>query len=200
MKKFFDLISSFFQKESSKDITPDSIVNGYKQFKLGQQKEVTDVENFVYLLKQFNNIQIDYLVLNQNINSTIRCFAADIWQTQSILSYISSTLHLYTDEKVKKIISLGIRKQKSFLFFCENHDKKDYIFTANDLKIIIGYAYTILEYFEQNKTSEDRNTANICNAIFGCLDVMYIFFFDLLFYLKNIDTSDFISVVGYNEF
>ena len=118
MKKFFDLISSFFQKESSKEITPQSIVGGYKQFKLGQQKEVTDVENFVYLLKKFNNIQIDYLVLNQNINSTIRCFATDIWQTQSILSYVSSSLHLYTDEKVKKIISLGIRKQKSFLFFC----------------------------------------------------------------------------------
>lgn len=197
MKRIISFFNSFFSKEFS----PDKILNNpNKRFTISQQKEVTEIENFKLLLGYYKDVNIDYSILNQNINVSVLCFSTDIWSTLELMSFIADSLSDPKWEKTKKIYSFLKRKQPSFLFFCEKEYHKDKVFTDKDLKQLVHYMTVILDYFEQNKTNEDNDVSKLCSAIFCQLDILYSFYFHLLCYLKNIDTSDLTVVVFHNEF
>ena len=194
MKRLIKYFKSFYSKEFSPQ---DILKSKHKRSAISEQKEVTEVENFKYLLGFYNDVTINYSILNQNINTSVFCFSKNIWTTLDTLKSITEALSDPTEQATKRIYSLAKSFNLSFLFFCE---KGDEVFEEKHLKDLVHYMTVILDYFEQNKTSEDLKVSKFCSAIFWQLEVFYCFYFYLLCYLKNIDTSELGSVVFYKEF
>ena len=87
-----------------------------------------------------------------------------------------------------------------YLFFNDKENiEQNLIFNTKALKQLVVWMQDIIDYFEENKLSQDPEVESFCYALYTKLDVLYEFFFHLLCYIKNIQSENIHQVVSFSD-
>ena len=196
----FKQIKEYFFGKKEIVFNPQQLVKSKEAFVVKHNKELTEIESFTYLLHQFKDVELDYLYLNQNVNQTITGFSNTIYDSIKNLQIIKASL---TSDKTKaKRILFRLPKVtvNGYLFFNDKENiEQNLIFNTKALKQLVVWMQDIIDYFEENKLSQDPEVESFCHALYTKLDVLYEFFFHLLCYIKNIQSENIHQVVSFSD-
>lgn len=196
----FKQIKEYFFGKKEIVFNPQQLVKSKEAFVVKHNKELTEIENFTYLLHQFKDVELDYLYLNQNVNQTITGFSNTIYDSIKNLQIIKASLTSDKTKAKRLLFRLPKVTVNGYLFFNDKENiEQNLIFNTKALKQIVVWMQDIIDYFEENKLSQDPEVESFCYALYTKLDVLYEFFFHLLCYIKNIQSENIHQVVSFSD-
>lgn len=196
----FKQIKEYFFGKKEIVFNPQQLVKSKEAFVVKHNKELTEIENFTYLLHQFKDVELDYLYLNQNVNQTITGFSNTIYDSIKNLQIIKASLTSDKTKAKRLLFRLPKVTVNGYLFFNDKENiEQNLIFNTKALKQLVVWMQDIIDYFEENKLSQDPEVESFCHALYTKLDVLYEFFFHLLCYIKNIQSENIHQVVSFSD-
>lgn len=196
----FKQIKEYFFGKKEIVFNPQQLVKSKEAFVVKHNKELTEIENFTYLLQQFKDVELDYLYLNQNVNQTITGFSNTIYDSIKNLQIIKASLTSDKTKAKRLLFRLPKVTVNGYLFFNDKENiEQNLIFNTKALKQLVVWMQDIIDYFEENKLSQDPEVESFCYALYTKLDVLYEFFFHLLCYIKNIQSENIHQVVSFSD-
>lgn len=196
----FKQIKEYFFGKKEIVFNPQQLVKSKEAFVVKHNKELTEIENFTYLLHQFKDVELDYLYLNQNVNQTITGFSNTIYDSIKNLQIIKASLTSDKTKAKRLLFRLPKVTVNGYLFFNDKENiEQNLIFNTKALKQLVVWMQDIIDYFEENKLSQDPEVESFCYALYTKLDVLYEFFFHLLCYIKNIQSENIHQVVSFSD-
>ena len=196
----FKQIKEYFFGKKEIVFNPQQLVKSKEAFVVKHNKELTEIENFTYLLHQFKDVELDYLYLNQNVNQTITGFSNTIYDSIKNLQIIKASLTSDKTKAKRLLFRLPKVTVNGYLFFNDKENiEQNLIFNTKALKQLVVWMQDIIDYFEENKLSQEPEVESFCYALYTKLDVLYEFFFHLLCYIKNIQSENIHQVVSFSD-
>lgn len=196
----FKQIKEYFFGKKEIVFNPQQLVKSKEAFVVKHNKELTEIENFTYLLQQFKDVELNYLYLNQNVNQTITGFSNTIYDSIRNLQIIKTSLTSDKTQAKRLLFRLPKVTVNGYLFFNDKENiEQNLIFNTKALKQIVDWMQDIVDYFEENKLSQEPEVESFCYALYTKLDVLYEFFFHLLCYIKNIQSENIHQVVSFSD-
>jgi hypothetical protein len=152
------------------------------EYVIYHNKELTEVESFVKLLKMLQKETVYRSVLLQNINENITSFKPTLLEAMKVLNMITDNLEDPSQDIVRTINRLPRSQYNSYIFLTTTN----LVIDEAILRDITEKMLMILSYFDREKVSmEDKHEA-LCQALYAKLDIFHDFFYDLYCHLVNI--------------
>jgi len=200
---FETLMNKLKAKKVDKSLTliKDLPNNKNKAFHITQTKELTEVENFLWMLKLFEDHKLQRFYIQQNINDTIISFRPTVFDTCDLLHAIVVCLKKPNLETINSIRRLARISSNSYLFFHDRDETKYALFTQETIDLMVQWMKEILLFYEEHKLgindlgvqdTDDNN--DICLALSFKLDIFYDFFYCLLCHIVNIKCDHLSSI------